>query len=146
MIAMGEYQYDASCYCKQCEDYRFPPAGQAYRHTVTPISQEKIVEGNRKLCSGKTPMGDLDLTVLEVVARVFEHGNKKYATDNHLKPGVASVRQYASAAMRHMAARQRGEKLDPESGVPHLAHAIASLMIALRHDSDMTPLDSFWEG
>ena len=29
--------------------------------------------------------------------------------------------------MRHMAAWQRGEENDPESGLPHLAHAMCNL-------------------
>jgi hypothetical protein len=92
---------------------------------------------------GKPGMGGLDLGVLALVARVFDHGNRKYAEDNHLKMNVATLRRYAGACLRHLEARQRGEMLDPESGLPHLAHAIASLMIALRHDG-MPDLEGFW--
>lgn len=99
---------------------------------------------NIKADQTKPPMGDLDLTVLEVVSRVFGYGNGKYEEDNHLNVNVSTLRRYAGAAMRHMAARQRGEILDPESGLPHLAHAIASLMIALRHDG-LPGLDKFWK-
>jgi hypothetical protein len=99
---------------------------------------------NVKADQAKAPMGDLDLGVLAVVARVFGHGNAKYAEDNHLKPSTASVRRYVGACLRHLEARQRGEMIDPDSGLPHLGHAIASLMIALRHDS-LGELDGFWK-
>jgi hypothetical protein len=101
-------------------------------------------EPNVKQDDGKAPMGDLDLTVLRVVAAVYGHGNKKYATDNHLNPSTASVRRYVGACLRHLEARQRGEMLDPESNMPHLAHAICSLMIALRHDG-LPALEGFWK-
>lgn len=120
--------------------------GQAYREAVTARKEEKILEtkSNVKADGGKAPMGDLDLSVLEVVSRVFGYGNAKYNEDNFLNSDVATLRRYVGACLRHLAARQRGQILDPESGLPHVAHAIASLMIALRHDG-MPGLDSFWK-
>ena len=35
------------------------------------------------------------------------------------------------ACLRHINLHRRGEEVDPESGLPHLAHAVACLMFLL---------------
>lgn len=60
------------------------------------------------------------------------YGGKKYGNHNYRSIGVrASV--YYDAAMRHITAWWEGEDIDPiekgGSGLPHLAHAIAGLMV-----------------
>jgi hypothetical protein len=57
------------------------------------------------------------------------HGAAKYARHNWLEAESQGI--YCGAALRHIFAWQAGENLDPESGVEHLAHAIASLSILL---------------
>lgn len=58
-------------------------------------------------------------------ARVWMYGKRKYAAWNWAKGMPWSV-PYASL-LRHLAAWQRGEENDPESGLPHLAHAMCNL-------------------
>jgi hypothetical protein len=58
-------------------------------------------------------------------ARVWSHGKAKYAAWNWAKGMPWSV-PYA-CAMRHLAAWQQGEDIDPESGLPHIAHAMCNL-------------------
>jgi hypothetical protein len=41
---------------------------------------------------------------------------------------------YAGALCRHLVAEHGGEAVDPESGVPHVAHAAASALIWLWHE------------
>lgn len=89
---------------------------------------------NKKADVGKPDLAALPLEALTVVARVFQHGNSKYGEDNWLNQDVATTRRYAAAALRHLTARQAGEMLD-ESGLPHVAHAIASLLILLHHET-----------
>ncbi len=62
----------------------------------------------------------------------LSYGGKKYGNHNYRAIGVrASV--YYDAAMRHLMAWWEGEDIDPVekggSGLPHLAHAIAGLMV-----------------
>jgi hypothetical protein len=64
------------------------------------------------------------------VAEVLEYGARKYAPDNWRKVDDARAR-YLAAARRHINAWQAHETNDPESGLNHLAHAIASLMFIL---------------
>lgn len=64
---------------------------------------------------------------LDDVIRVMDYGRKKYARDNwrYVSDGY---RRYLAAAYRHIAAIHRGEQIDPESGLPHAAHAVCCLM------------------
>lgn len=58
---------------------------------------------------------------LREVARVYGFGAQKYA-DNNWRKGYAWHLSYA-ANQRHLTAFWDGEDLDPESQLPHLAHA-----------------------
>jgi len=66
---------------------------------------------------------------LEWVARVAEYGTRKYARDNWQK--CDDWERYYNAAQRHMWAFADGEYNDPESGLPHLAHAAWCCLAAL---------------
>lgn len=72
------------------------------------------------------------------VVAVLEHGRNKYSAD-----GWRSVpeprRRYFAAAFRHLIAWRRGEKIDPESGLPHLAHAICCAMFLLELEVGLGP-------
>lgn len=72
----------------------------------------------------------LELPGLEDVVRALEHGNVKYQRGSWAF-GPSPESAYLDAACRHLFAYVTGEKLDPASGVSHLAHAAASLLIAL---------------
>lgn len=63
---------------------------------------------------------------LEDVANVMSYGAKKYNRKNWNK--VDDKERYVSAPLRHIAAYCSGEKIDPESNLPHLACAITSLL------------------
>lgn len=68
-------------------------------------------------------------SALEDVAKVMSYGANKYSRKNWSK--VDSRERYVSACMRHLNAYANNEKLDKESGLPHLAHAITSLLFIL---------------
>jgi hypothetical protein len=81
---------------------------------------------------GKKPMLALVFDTgkaLDEVARVMEYGTQKYDRLNWSK--VDDTERYISASLRHLSAYQRGEFYDDESGLPHLAHAITSLLFVL---------------
>lgn len=65
------------------------------------------------------------------VAAVLGFGAEKYAADNWRK-GMEWRRLYG-AALRHLMAWERGEDLDPESGLPHLAHAGCCILFLLSY-------------
>lgn len=74
-------------------------------------------EKGRKL----TEIGFLDPVALEMVGRVAGFGAQKYASFNFLK-GYNWSLSY-NALLRHLMAFMRGEDIDSESGMPHIAHA-----------------------
>jgi hypothetical protein len=76
---------------------------------------------------GKPAMELVPLMAFEDCARVFDYGRRKYADWNWAK-GMPWSAPFA-CLMRHMAAWQRGEELDPESGLPHLGHAMCNLVM-----------------
>jgi len=75
--------------------------------------------------SGKPDFSLIPLVTLEDEARVWEYGKKKYAAWNWAKGMPWSVP--FACAVRHLSAWQRGEDLDPESGLPHIAHVACNI-------------------
>ena len=90
--------------------------------------QAPPTDGGTKHDGGKPRMDLLDRVWLEEVAKVLGFGAQKYAAHNW-RQGIAQSRLIA-AAMRHLMAHNDGEDTDPESGLPHLAHASCCLMFA----------------
>ena len=80
------------------------------------MSEEQAMRFNE----GKPQYSLIDLKSLEPMARVLEFGAKKYARDNW-KKGLP-MSQILDSMMRHIAAMQDGEYIDPESGLPHIGH------------------------
>ena len=80
--------------------------------------------------AGKVRLDLLPFAALEDVARVLEYGAAKYQPQGwrHVADGHD---RYVRAALRHLHAHAGGVLLDPESGLPHLAHAACSLLFAL---------------
>lgn len=67
-------------------------------------------------------------------------GALKYGRTNwRATPVKASI--YVDAAKRHLNAYFEGETLDPDSGVPHLGHALASLAILVDAEAAGTLVD-----
>lgn len=74
---------------------------------------------------GKPDYSLIPLATLEDEARVWMYGKNKYAAWNWAKGMPWSVP--LACALRHIAAWQRGEDIDPESGLPHLAHVMCNI-------------------
>jgi hypothetical protein len=76
----------------------------------------------------KAPLHNVPCRILFEVGLAFMEGARKYGSHNYRKVGVrASV--YYDAIMRHVMSWWEGEDIDPESGIPHLAKAIASIFV-----------------
>lgn len=74
---------------------------------------------------GKPDLSLIPLCTLEDEAKVWMYGEAKYARFNWMKGMNWSIP--LACALRHLAAWQSGEDLDPESGLPHLAHVMCNV-------------------
>ena len=92
-------------------------------------AREKAQAGGKKYDEEKPRMALLDGYAMEELAKVLTFGAQKYSAWNWAE-GIATSR-LLSACLRHVFAHLRGEDADPESGLPHLAHAMCCLMFAL---------------
>lgn len=77
----------------------------------------------------KTRWSLLPSEALEAVAEVLTFGAKKYAAHNWRK-GL-SWSETEDSAMRHLNKWKRGENIDPESGLHHLAHFTCNALFLL---------------
>ena len=82
--------------------------------------------------AGKLPLDLLPFDALDSVAAVLAHGAAKYEARNW-ELGMRWGRLFG-AALRHLFAWGRGERLDPESGLPHLAHAACCVLFLLAYE------------
>jgi hypothetical protein len=71
------------------------------------------------------------LSLLELEARVFGYGAKKYAPFNWTKGMPWSVP--VACIIRHLMAIERGEENDPESGLPHVGHIACNLRMLMHY-------------
>ena len=79
--------------------------------------------------SGKNRFSLMPAEARAEVAKAFTYGAQKYPPHNFRKGTEWS--RYVDALYRHMNAWETREDKDPESGLNHLAHASACLMILL---------------
>jgi hypothetical protein len=97
----------------------------AEQTTGYPDDNPKTIYGEAKFRISDTPVNSIRLLGL-----VHNNGAKKYGALNW-RDHTVSASVYYNAAWRHMAAWYEGEDLDPESGLPHLAHVMACMSIIL---------------
>ena len=69
---------------------------------------------------------------LEEIAKVLGQGALKYPPNNW-REGMTWSRCYASC-LRHLFAWWRGENLDQETGLSHLAHAACNILFLLEYE------------
>ncbi len=96
-------------------------------------SQDPTCKGGRKFDGGKLQYGLLPPLALRETVKVLTFGAEKYEPDNWRRVPDPN-RRYFDAAQRHLWAYKEGEKIDPESGVNHLAHALCCIMFMLDLD------------
>lgn len=91
-----------------------------------------------KTAAEKSPLNLIPLRSLTGAARVFQHGAIKYEPGNYIRATLedGAIGRYAGATLRHLAELQGIDGmhggaacLDAESGLPHIDHAIASLVM-----------------
>lgn len=101
--------------------------------------KQKTELGGIKHDQGKPNFALLPIGPTEEIVKVWTFGEKKYAAWNWTL-GFKWSRPLA-ASLRHIFAWARGEDKDPESGLPHLAHAACCLMMLLEFQATGTGED-----
>ncbi len=107
-------------------------------YTVTPIEVKPVTEDTLKeLTNPKQAHGDKKVPLHLVpgaasayTAMGLKEGARKYGAFNWRETSIETM-TYVGATLRHLSAFVDGEDMDPESGNPHLAHAMASLAILI---------------
>lgn len=113
---LGAYCSPGCCTCGSL----IPECDDCKKHNAT---------GFKKFDSDKVRMELLPPAALEQVAKVFTYGARKYSEENYLLG--TNYRRYCGAVLRHTWAFMRGEDMDPESGLSHLAHAACNCLMLL---------------
>ena len=97
----------------------------------------------------KFDVGKADLSLLprhakEGVAKAFQFGADKYGRYNYLKGAEWS--RFIAAADRHLTAFNSGETYDPDSGLNHLYHVGANIMILIEYFERCIGEDNRYKG
>jgi hypothetical protein len=79
-------------------------------------------------------------STLQGLAEVLTMGAKKY-TPNGWKTVPNATERYYSALFRHLLAWRNGEKVDPESNLHHLKHALINIAFILDLDLSAGKID-----
>jgi len=110
-----------------------PVLGQVVLDAVVKHHNEVLAKAHaegQKLDDEKDRWDLLPVGSVRQVVRVLTYGARKYAPHNWQKVSHARERYFA-ASLRHLSAWWEGEKVDPESGLPHLAHATCCLLFLM---------------
>lgn len=76
----------------------------------------------------KVPFSTVPFPVVAEIGLAMLEGARKYGRHNYREAGVrASV--YFDAAIRHLSAWWEGQDIDPDSGLPHIVKAMATLAV-----------------
>lgn len=111
-----------------------------YRHgEVEVLDDTPAPDLKIKTAAQKAPLQLVPINAQAGTARVFQHGGAKYEPGNFLlATDDEAPARYCGALLRHLASMQEPNGLftwssikavDEESGLPHIDHAIASLLM-----------------
>ena len=87
-----------------------------------------------KFDNGKPRWGLVPFKQFEEVVKILTFGSQKYSDDNWKYVDGAPER-YFDAMLRHITQWRMGEKVDSESGMSHLAHAICCGLFLMWFDT-----------
>lgn len=93
-------------------------------------------EGAKKFDTGKLRYDLVPVGPIEDLVRVFTAGASKYG-DRNWEQGLSDDRLYA-ALMRHIMEWRKGNRIDPEYGLPHMAHAMWNVMAIMYFEDKRT--------
>jgi hypothetical protein len=90
----------------------------------------------KKFDSGKLRWDLVEWAPIKAFVKVLTDGAVKYEAHNWKKVRPFKER-YSAALLRHVVAYMEGEKTDPETGSPHLAHALTNIVFLMWGDDNL---------
>lgn len=100
------------------------------------------MSGN-KFDDGKVSLEILSVYALPEIAKALQHGKGKYGEWNYR--GGFKWTRLCGSLLRHIYAWIRRENKDPETGLSHLAHAGANVIMLLDHEILKLGEDDRWK-
>lgn len=94
------------------------------------MQSNQVVNPKELVAKGKLPLHLWPTTATVYGCLGFLDGSGKYGRSNYRASRVKSSTYY-DAALRHLFAWFEGEDFAPDSGVPHLGHALACLALLI---------------
>ena len=88
---------------------------------------------------GKLPYHLLPFDAIDEVVAVLRHGAKKYGGRNW--EGGMDWSRLIGASLRHLSSYSQGQRVDPETHLYALAHAICNLLFLLAYEKRMVGND-----
>lgn len=92
-----------------------------------------------KTDTGKDRLDLLPYAGLASAAKAFEYGLGEYGHNNY--QNAKSYRPFLAAAYRHLAKKLDGEDLDKDSGLGHISHSLACLLMAEQLKAQGKPMN-----
>lgn len=92
-----------------------------------------------KTDTGKDRLDLLPYAGLASAAKAFEYGLNEYGHNNY--QNAKSFRPFLAAAIRHIMKKLDGEDLDKDSGLDHICHSLACLLMAEQIKSQGKPIN-----
>ena len=83
---------------------------------------------------GKMRYDLMPFDALDEVAKVLTYGVNKYPKPEEnwrVNSKPEDIKRYTAALLRHFSANEQGSKLDPESGLPHMAHIATNALFII---------------
>lgn len=94
--------------------------------------------------SSKTRFDLVPFTAVAEIADVLAYGAQKYSANNWCRG--TNWGRYFAALCRHIFAWWRGEDVDPETGLSHLAHAGCCLLFLMEYQRNGWGIDDRFRG
>lgn len=125
--------YDSESPDINCEKVEFTNPFRVYvppdSSTISPKQEGEAL----KYDNNKTDWAILPLGAVEEIIKVMKFGEVKYARGNFASSTGLSYTRLLNALVRHTFSFMRGEDLDPESGLHHMAHAGCCVLFILHY-------------
>lgn len=105
----------------------------AHKFMLTEEQERQLKETAVKFDNDKVDWMILPYDALEEIIKVMEFGARKYARGNFASGEGLEYTRVLNSLMRHILAFSRGEDLDPETGISHMAHAGCNVLFLLHY-------------